>query len=676
MSINLLAQKAAQSAGKFGVNDVAKIAEREKLISLFENLGGYNEEYSVTVKEGRLESENGILVEDTQLLDENGNSIDVKTLTEGTKISMAREVRGINLLEGAKNNLEKEHLAIIHQNHLIESAKAHHTPLDKYVSQLVETTQSSAVASYEVVGFGMVRRVWAKTLAKELVHVMAMTAPSMTIVYFNPKISRRVIGQDNLGRETQSHTPPKSSILDCISGANCSVTDFTTDACRSLYDKFYGDENYDFSKGKITVITATGEPVIQDRATSCYVSAGTIPFGNDGTIRSVRFRVGGLFGYNTGTNKHHTARLQPTSNVGIEIDSLEFLSSLTVINVGSPILDPFGNVIYDTNDVIDYNIPAQKYAKAFTTYADFCEDDGSFVVELNLTQPFSDCTQCPTADNFIGAASGTTFAPTDLAFAWRRYTEIEAESELGEVSIEPEKVVLTSITRKLRAAWTPESIADFQSYHNIDIEAELTALMSEHIALEIDREILRDLKRGAAWRLNWDYYGWKSGSASIQYDQKRWNQTLITRVNQISQQIHRATLRGGATFLVVSPEVSAVFADLDYYDVSNAQAGQDTYNLGMRRAGTIQGMLEVFIDPYAPANTVLVGRKGSSDMMDVGYIYAPYTPVVLSPTVTNPNDFTNARMISTRYGKQMINNKYFGVVNCFNLVQFNRADLA
>lgn len=676
MSINLFAKNAAQSASKFAPNEVAKISERENLISLFENLGGYTEKHTIKVHEGKFVNQDNVILEGVEITGENGQLIEAKELPSDWQETHNVEVRGINLLEGAKNQLEKEYLAIMHQNHLIDSAKAHGKTLDNYVSQLVETTQSSSVASYEVVGFGMVRRVWAKTLAKELVHVMAMTAPSMNIIYFNPKISRRVIGQDNLGRETQSHTPPKSAILDCISGANCSVTTFSDDTCRSLYDRFYGDENYDFSKGKITIITATGEPVIRDRANSCYVSASTIPFGNDGTIRSIKFRVGGLFGYNTGTNKQHTTRLQPTSNVGIEIDSLEFLSSLTVINVGAPILDPYGNVIYDTNAVIDYNFPATPYAKPFTTYADFCEDDGSFIVELNLAQPFSDCTQCPTADNFIGAASGTTFAPQDLAFAWRRYTELEAESELGEVTIEPEKIVMTATTRKLRAVWTPESIADFQAYHNIDIEAELTALMSEHIALEIDREILRDLKRGAAWRLNWDYYGWKSGSASIQYDQKRWNQTLITRVNQISQQIHRATLRGGATFLVVSPEVSAVFADLDYYDVSNAQAGQDTYNLGMRRAGTIQGLYEVFVDPYAPANTVLVGRKGSSDMMDVGYIYAPYTPVVLSPTVISPNDFTNARQISTRYGKQMVNNKYFGVINCFNLVQFDRADLA
>ena len=54
------------------------------------------------------------------------------------------------------------------------------------------------------------------------------------------------------------------------------------------------------------------------------------------------------------------------------------------------------------------------------------------------------------------------------------------------------------------------------------------------------------------------------------YTQKEWNQTLITKINQISAQIHKSTLRGGANFIVVSSEVSAIFDDLEYFHVSNA----------------------------------------------------------------------------------------------------------
>ncbi len=59
---------------------------------------------------------------------------------------------------------------------------------------------------------------------------------------------------------------------------------------------------------------------------------------------------------------------------------------------------------------------------------------------------------------------------------------------------------------------------------------ELTALLSEQVAAEIDREILRDLRKGAAWNLRWDYNGWRRIASTTSYTQKDWNQTLITSV--------------------------------------------------------------------------------------------------------------------------------------------------
>ncbi len=135
-----------------------------------------------------------------------------------------------------------------------------------------------------------------------------------------------------------------------------------------------------------------------------------------------------------------------------------------------------------------------------------------------------------------------------------------------------EEAVTVSVTeRKLRAQWSPELAQDVAAFHNIDAEAELTALLSEQVAAEIDREILRDLRKGASWNLRWNYNGWKQlGNNAVPYTQKDWNQTLITAINQISAQIHKSTLRGGANWIVVSSEVSAVFDDLEYFHVSNA----------------------------------------------------------------------------------------------------------
>ena len=131
---------------------------------------------------------------------------------------------------------------------------------------------------------------------------------------------------------------------------------------------------------------------------------------------------------------------------------------------------------------------------------------GCIYLELDLTHPV--CATCGegTLDGYIGAASGATgsivpgagvadLGGTSFVAVWRQYEDLELESEMGEVSFELESVTVSVTERKLRATWTPELAQDVSAFHNIDAEAELTALLSEQVAAEIDREILRDLKK-------------------------------------------------------------------------------------------------------------------------------------------------------------------------------------
>jgi hypothetical protein len=245
---------------------------------------------------------------------------------------------------------------------------------------------------------------------------------------------------------------------------------------------------------------------------------------------------------------------------------------------------------------------------------------------------------------------------------------------MGEVSFELQSVTVSVIERKLRAQWSPELAQDVSAFHNIDAEAELTALLSEQVAAEIDREILRDLRRGAAWRMQWDYSGSRIQTGGLNvgnsfYTQKDWNQTLITAINQVSAQIHKATLRGGANWIVVSAEISAILDDLEYFHVSNAAPEQDKYNMGIERIGSLGGRYQVYRDPYFPADTILMGHKGTS-LLDTGYIYAPYVPMQLTPTMYNPFTFAPVKGIMTRYAKKMVNNRFYGVIKCQNIVSF------
>jgi hypothetical protein len=332
-------------------------------------------------------------------------------------------------------------------------------------------------------------------------------------------------------------------------------------------------------------------------------------------------------------------------------------------------------------DSKNFNVVTQKYGKGIVEYGstasstnypsgnynDICDADGVIYVSVDM-QNYS----ATSGFSNITLPTGTTIG--DFTLTFRTYDTLEFEDQIGEVSFDLQSVTVSVTERKLRATWSPELAQDVSAFHNIDAEAELTALLSEQIAAEVDREILRDLRKGAAWKAKWDYNEWKYGGASgatLQgYTQKDWNQTLVTKVNQISAQIHKTTLRGGANWIVVSSEVSAVFDDLEYFHVSNAAPEQDSYNMGIEKIGSLAGRYQVYRDPYFPASKILIGHKGKS-LLDAGYIYAPYVPLQLTPTMYNPFTMTPIKGIMTRYAKKMVNNRYFGVIDVKGITTFS-----
>ena len=314
-------------------------------------------------------------------------------------------------------------------------------------------------------------------------------------------------------------------------------------------------------------------------------------------------------------------------------------------------------------------------------YTNITDITGTCYIELDLTHPVgttasgSAAAGTSTYDGYVGVSATTISALSNsLVVSWGEYATLELETEMAEVSFRLDEVVVSVEERKLRATWSPELAQDVSAFHNIDAEAELTAMLSEQVAAEIDREILRDLRKGAAWNLRWDYNGWRRLANTTSYTQKDWNQTLITAINQLSAQIHKSTLRGGANWIVVSSEVSAIFDDLEYFHVSNASPEQDQYNMGIERVGTLAGRYQVYRDPYFPPNQVLIGHKGTS-LLDTGYIYAPYVPLQLTPTMYNPFNFTPIKGIMTRYAKKMVNNRFYGRITVDGVRSFDLKEL-
>jgi hypothetical protein len=266
---------------------------------------------------------------------------------------------------------------------------------------------------------------------------------------------------------------------------------------------------------------------------------------------------------------------------------------------------------------------------------------------------------------------GSSFNPARLDSVWcvpvyEYYADLEANSSMGELTIRFSSVTVNATTRKMRAHWTPELAQDLEAYHSIDAEAELTALLSEEVAAEIDREIIRDLITQAMFETRWDYAG-LANSSNFFGTQKDWNQTLITRINEISAQIHKATLRGGANWIICSAEAGAIFDDLEYFHVdSSASPETEKYNLGIEKIGNLGNRYMVYKDPYMPSNIVLLGHKGNS-FLEAGYVYAPYIPLQLTSVITDSNDFTPRKGLMTRYAKKMINNRFYGVIRLDNI---------
>jgi hypothetical protein len=545
-------------------------------------------------------------------------------------------------LDGLKGHL-KENVAQLYENqasHLIN-----------------EAANASDSGSFETVVFPIVRRVFSKLLANDIVSVQAMNLPIGKLFYFVPKIQNR--------NSDGTHVAP----FGAPNGP--STTDSNYGSGKNLYDRFYEGETpnsdpaglFDYSKGAYTGLTDTLVPVKWDSGALVATTLADVLGGASANVKALLFALSGFS--NAGAGK----LIGPDGN---EMDSEDFLASLET---------------YEGSDYYNFRVVTQKYGKGIVQYGseataafpgagpggkydDICDVDGIIYLELDLSTPAA------IGSSSLDGYTGTTVASGDTFTAsWRRYESLEFEDKIGEVSFDLEAVTVSVTERKLRAQWSPELAQDVSAFHNIDAEAELTALLSEQVAAEIDREILRDLRKGAAWSLRWDYNGWKRVSnGSVNYNQKDWNQTLITAINQISAQIHKSTLRGGANWIVVSSEISAIFDDLEYFHVSNAAPDQDQYNMGIERVGTLSGRYQVYRDPYFPPNTVLLGHKGSS-LLDTGYVYAPYVPLQLTPTMYNPFNFTPIKGIMTRYAKKMVNNRFYGKITVDGVRTFDLREL-
>jgi len=464
---------------------------------------------------------------------------------------------GALLESGLVGNIGLKHLKVIKEDTInkwdklgfLEGLKGH---MRENVAQLYENQAShlineasstSDTGAFETVVFPIVRRVFSKLLANDIVSVQAMNLPIGKLFYFVPNIQAYQPG-------TSEHYAPYGSPNAAAGQTPNSGYDYNN--TKDLYDRFYeGNEPaldppglFDYSKGQYSAITA-------QVGTVAWLADNLVPSAY--TLDNYRKVLVVMSGFaSDGAGKLIGPDGQP-------MDNEAFLSDLTVYGSAANIYTSA-----NTSNPYLFRVVTQRYGKGIVQYGNnnatlvfpnsktdggqydnLCDAEGKIYLEIDLQVPV-----CITCGGSLDGYTGSTFQSTaaaDNAFTatYRIYKNLEFEDKIGEVSFDLMSVTVSVTERKLRAQWSPEMAQDVAAFHNIDAEAELTALLSEQVAAEIDREILRDLRKGAAWNLRWDYNGWKRlGSNAVPYTQKDWNQTLITAINQISAQIHKSTLRG------------------------------------------------------------------------------------------------------------------------------------
>jgi len=247
-----------------------------------------------------------------------------------------------------------------------------------------------------------------------------------------------------------------------------------------------------------------------------------------------------------------------------------------------------------------------------------------------------------------------------------------AQIDIPTINIQLKSDAIVAKTRKLKAQWTPELAQDLNAYQNIDAEAELTGLLSQYIAMEIDLEILSMLTEEAATIGYWSAENNKfwNGSTFVQTStttggfyntQGGWFSTLGTVLQSVSNKILQKTLRGQANFLVISPQIATIMQSIPGYASDAGADLEKVFNFGSQKIGTLNSRYKVYVNPYFSNNVILMGYKGAQ-FLESGAVYAPYVPLLMTPLVYDPNTFVPRKGIMTRYAKKMVRPEFYGKV--------------
>jgi len=535
--------------------------------------------------------------------------------------------------------------------------------------------ESGKVEGFASVAFPIVRRVFGGLLAQDIVSVQPMSLPSGLIFFldFTHESNRLDSGEDTslyggnvVGRQITGGVDQKY-----VSSANMNANEQNAALDRGFYNL---NGAYSSPTGSADVTGSAGFTLHIDAAAADATAAGLkmIRFDPDvlnldtstHQVAIVKCALSNIETIVSKLNKRFTTFVSFDCSLDAAAVKLQQVRRLSVL--GSSTAHPSEDAWDGTEDTL-YCVLLGKNAEV-QALGDGSPAAGEDAHEPGLTNTWK--VTFPEEDKFASAGDPSGLGAIKGDNNWG----LEDEKEIPEINIKVDSIAVTAVTKKLKARWTPELGQDLNAYHNLDAEVELTSILSEQIALEIDQEILNDLVQGAKagtmyWSRSPGLFVNRETGAEIGAQAKapdftgtvsEWYETLVETINDVSARIHRKTLRGGANFCVCSPEVANILEFTSGFR-ANVTADENKGTIGAVNVGSISKKFDLYVDPYFPRNLILVGRKGNS-FLESGYVYAPYVPLQVTPTIFGEDDFTPRKGVMTRYAKQMVKPDMYGLV--------------
>ena len=530
-----------------------------------------------------------------------------RQLLEQTR-KLVKKWEPTGLLEG----LDKEH-EINGMSVLLENQAR------QLIDEASRTGTSANSEEWSGVALPLVRRIFGELAAQEFVSVQPMNLPSGLIFYLDFKYSTAQTGLHADGTDVHGNT----------SGSG--------DASGGLY----GAGKFGYS--------------MNDKATGAL---------------SLHATTANATQYTSGSVSWADVDFEPSLSASVVLGNAAN-DGLCKINVSALALSAVtGVTAHDPDGIRAFSIAGSNFDEFFPAYTKEAGGIISFIVKKSAAGvPGDDVVvkfHALSTNNYERGDFEATNAQID--------NNPELDIDIPELDIALKSIPIIAKTRKLKAVWTPELAQDLNAYHSVDAEAELTALLSEYISMEIDLEILDMLKINASaktekWSAKVGYELNNAGTAfeetaanASAYTKGTWFQTLGNKIQSVSNAIHQKTLRGGANFIVVSPEVATIIESIPgYASDASGDATQGQFAMGVQKVGALNNRYNVYKNPYMTSDEILVGFRGSN-FLETGAVYAPYVPLIMTPLVYDPKNFTPRKGVMTRYAKKIVRPEYYGKV--------------